>query len=88
MIESPAKVYEMWIDAMRRHRCLFVSPAHPFLSGRPSRIELRRLIEFALGRGDVAFRSARQVAELAAEDAGLPTKTLEPVEVDPASYPD
>jgi peptidoglycan/xylan/chitin deacetylase (PgdA/CDA1 family) len=92
VIESPAKALEMWsleIDAMRRHRCLFVLTCHPFLSGRPSRIEnLRRLIEFALERGDVAFRSAREVAALAAADDGLPSRPLVPVEVDPAVYPD
>jgi peptidoglycan/xylan/chitin deacetylase (PgdA/CDA1 family) len=92
VIESPAKVYEMWtaeIDAMRRHRSLFLLTCHPFLSGRASRIEnLRRVVEFALGRGDVAFRSARQVAELAAADPALPTRALEPVEVDPEIYPE
>jgi peptidoglycan/xylan/chitin deacetylase (PgdA/CDA1 family) len=92
VIESPGKVYEMWtaeIDAMRRHRCLFMLTCHPFLSGRPSRIEnLRRVIEFALGRGDVAFHSAREVAALAVADAALPTRALEPVEADPAVYPE
>jgi peptidoglycan/xylan/chitin deacetylase (PgdA/CDA1 family) len=91
-IESPTKVYDMWtaeIDAMRRHRCLFVLTCHPFLSGRASRIEnLRRIIEFALERGDVGFRSAREVAALAAADDALPTRKLTPVDVDPAVYPD
>ena len=60
VIESPLKVLEMWraeLDAMRRHGCLFMLTCHPFLSGRPSRVEaLRALIEHALDAGDVEFR--------------------------------
>ena len=52
VIESPRKVLEIWtaeLDAMRRHGCLFMLTCHPFLSGRPSRVEaLRALIEHAL----------------------------------------
>ena len=91
VVESPQKVFDLWsaeIDAMRRHRCLFMLTCHPFLSGRPSRIEnLRRLIEFALDRGDVGFMSAGEVAERALADGDLPTRTVQRVEVDPAVYP-
>ena len=49
LIESPAKVLEMWsleLDACYREGCCFVLTNHPFLSGRPSRIAaLERLIE-------------------------------------------
>jgi peptidoglycan/xylan/chitin deacetylase (PgdA/CDA1 family) len=92
VIESPAKAVEMWkaeLDAMRRHGCLFMLTCHPFLSGRPSRVEgLRALIEHALGVGDVEFATAAAVAERALEDTELPERELEPVEVEPELYPD
>ena len=91
-IESPAKVLDLWrgeLDAMARHGCLFMLTNHPFLSGRPGRVEtLRKLIEHALGRGDVAFATAGQVAARAREDPNLTTRPLRPVEVDAAIYPD
>jgi peptidoglycan/xylan/chitin deacetylase (PgdA/CDA1 family) len=49
VIESPAKVLEMWtleLQAMHRLGASFVLCCHPFLSGRPSRAEaLERLVE-------------------------------------------
>ena len=49
LIESPAKALEMWtleLEAMHRIGAAFVLCCHPFLSGRPSRVEaLDRLIE-------------------------------------------
>jgi peptidoglycan/xylan/chitin deacetylase (PgdA/CDA1 family) len=91
-IESPAKVLDLWrneLDAMARHGCLFMLTNHPFLSGRPGRVEtLRKLIEHALGRGDVAFATAGQVAARAREDPNVSTRPLRPVEVDAAIYPD
>jgi peptidoglycan/xylan/chitin deacetylase (PgdA/CDA1 family) len=92
VIESPAKVLELWraeLDAMRRHGCLFMLTCHPFLSGRPSRVEaLRALIEYALEAGDVGFATGAEVAERAMGDAELPERELAPVEVDPEIYPD
>ena len=92
VIESPAKVLEMWraeLDAMRRYGCLFMLTCHPFLSGRPSRVEaLRGLIEYALEAGDVEFASGAAVAERALADAELPERALAPVEVDPEIYPE
>jgi len=92
VIESPAKVLDLWrgeLDAMARHGCLFMLTNHPFLSGRPGRVEtLRKLIEHALGRGDIAFATAGQVAARAREDPNLTTRPLRPVEVDAAIYPD
>ena len=92
VIESPAKVLEMWrgeLDAMRRHGCLFMLTCHPFLSGRASRVEaLRGLIEHALEAGDVEFSSALGVAERALADTGLPERELKPVIADPAVYPE
>jgi hypothetical protein len=91
-IESPAKVLDLWVselDAMRRYGCLFVLTCHPFLSGRPHRVEvLRRLIEHALAAGDVEFASCREVARKAREDAGTPHRTLAPVLPEPGLFPE
>jgi peptidoglycan/xylan/chitin deacetylase (PgdA/CDA1 family) len=92
VIESPLKVLELWsaeLDAMRRHGCLFMLTCHPFLSGRPSRVEaLRALIEHALAAGDVEFTTGAEVARRALEDPDLPERELRPIEVDPEVYPD
>lgn len=65
-LQNPSKVYDLWagaLDAYRRHGALYVLTCHPFLSGRPTRIEtLRRLIEHALAAGDVEFLSMRDAA--------------------------
>jgi peptidoglycan-N-acetylglucosamine deacetylase len=91
-IESPRKVLDLWtseLDAMRRYGCLFVLTCHPFLSGRPHRVEvLRGLIEHALAAGDVEFVEAREAARRAREDAAVPRRPLRPVELEPGLYPD
>ncbi|MEV0164371.1 polysaccharide deacetylase [Nonomuraea fuscirosea] len=91
VIESPAKVLELWraeLDGMRRYRCLFNLCAHPFLSGRPGRAEaLRRFIEYALACGDVRFARCREVAEAAAVDQDLPTRRPRPPDAGPDVYP-
>jgi len=91
-IESPAKVLDLWtseLDAMRRHGSLFVLTCHPFLSGRPHRVEvLRALIEHALAAAAVEFVSCREAAHRARADAGLTRRRLEPVVVDGAIYPE
>jgi len=91
-IESPKKVLDLWtseLDAMRRYGCLFVLTCHPFLSGRPHRVEvLRTLIEHALAAGDVEFASCRGVARRVREDAAVERKTLTPVMVEPGLYSD
>jgi peptidoglycan/xylan/chitin deacetylase (PgdA/CDA1 family) len=91
-IESPQKVLDLWtseLDAMRRYGCLFVLTCHPFLSGRPHRVEvLRALIEHALAAGDVDFVDGREAARRARADDGLRRRRLEPVVVDEAVYPD
>jgi peptidoglycan-N-acetylglucosamine deacetylase len=87
-IESPQKVLDLWLselDAMRRHDCLFVLTCHPFLSGRPHRVEvLRTLIEHAVAAGDVEFKACHEVAAMNWPDR----RSLVPVEVDPLVYPD
>jgi peptidoglycan-N-acetylglucosamine deacetylase len=91
-IASPRLVADMWIhelDAMRRHRCLFMLTCHPFLSGRAGRIEaLRMLIEAALERGDVRFQAAAAVAERALHSATTPRRNLEPVDVPAVDFPE
>ena len=92
IIEAPEKVLSLWkaeFDAMRLYGCLFMLTCHPFLSGRPSRIEnLRRLIEHALGCGDVEIRTAGEIARRAIEDPNLPRRELSPVRADPETYPE
>jgi peptidoglycan/xylan/chitin deacetylase (PgdA/CDA1 family) len=90
-IASPQKVLDLWLaelDAMRRHGCLFVLTCHPFLSGRPYRVEvLRALIEHALAAGDVEFVEAREAARRARADEGLDRRRLEAVVVEGGLYP-
>jgi len=91
-IESPLKVLDLWtseLDAMRRYDCLFVLTCHPFLSGRPHRVEiLRALIERALETKDVEFVDGREAARRARADDRLQRRRLEPVVVDEQVYPD
>jgi peptidoglycan/xylan/chitin deacetylase (PgdA/CDA1 family) len=91
VIESPAKVLEMWraeLDAMRHYHCLFNLCAHPFLTGRPSRImALRELIEYAKDCGDVAFYRCRDVAIAAGADEALPTRRSQRPEIEGENSP-
>ncbi|AMO59091.1 polysaccharide deacetylase [Mycolicibacterium phlei] len=91
VIESPAKVVEMWraeLNGMRRYRCLFNLCMHPFLSGRPGRImALRSLIEYAKECGDVHFARCRDVAEAAAADPATEPRALPCPTPDPDVYP-
>jgi peptidoglycan/xylan/chitin deacetylase (PgdA/CDA1 family) len=87
---SAPEVLELWtgeVDAYARHGCLYVLTCHPFLSGRPGRVELLRgLIEHILGRGDVELLEARQVAERARADDSLPRRKHEPLDLEPGLY--
>jgi peptidoglycan/xylan/chitin deacetylase (PgdA/CDA1 family) len=89
-IESPQKVLDLWtseLDAMRRYGCLFVLTCHPFLSGRPHRVEvLRRLIEHGLTAGDVEFVGCGEAARRARADDGLQRRILEPVVIELGLY--
>lgn len=91
-IEAPSKVLDQWLwelEAMRRYGCLFMLTCHPFLSGRPARVEvLRRLIEHALKCGDVQFATADEVAQRARVDGSLPERSHQRVEADPHVYPE
>jgi peptidoglycan-N-acetylglucosamine deacetylase len=89
---SQPEVAELWtteLDAYARYGCLYVLTCHPFLTGRPGRVEIvRRLIEHGLGRGDVEFVSCAEAARRTLEDEALPRRRLRRVEVDPALYPE
>jgi len=91
-VHPPARALELWrseLDGMRRHRCLFVLTMHPFLSGRPGRVEgLRQLIEHALDCGDVEVVSCADAARRARADADLPRRTLREVGPDAEIYPE
>jgi len=91
-IEPPDHVFSLWraeLDAMRRYGSLFMLTNHPFLSGRPSRVEnLRRLIEHILSCGDVEILTCAEIADRAAADASLPTRTHAPGDYDPDTYPE
>jgi peptidoglycan/xylan/chitin deacetylase (PgdA/CDA1 family) len=91
-VHPPSRAVTLWreeLDGMRRHGCLFVLTMHPFLSGRPGRVEgLRTLIEHALDGGDVEFVDCREAARRAAADDALPRRRLRRVEPDPEVYPD
>jgi peptidoglycan-N-acetylglucosamine deacetylase len=91
-IESTAKVLELWtseLDAMRRHHCLCMLTCHPFLSGRPSRVEaLRRFIEFARARDDVDIVTGAELARRAAADPCLVRRPAERPNISATIYPE
>ena len=64
--ESCAKVFDLWweeFEAMHQYGCCFVLTLHPWLSGRPSRVQLlERLIRAMQAKGDVWFARASEVA--------------------------
>jgi len=85
------EVAELWtteLDAYSRYGCLFVLTCHPFLTGRPGRVEIvGELIEHALERGDVEFVDARTAAARAREDGATARRRHERLDVDPGIYP-
>jgi peptidoglycan/xylan/chitin deacetylase (PgdA/CDA1 family) len=87
VIESPAKVLDLWtseLDALAEEGGMFILTAHPFLSGRASRVAtLERLVEHARSRGDLWMTSLGEVAERAratipaADERPVPVCTIE-----------
>jgi peptidoglycan/xylan/chitin deacetylase (PgdA/CDA1 family) len=79
-VHPPSRAIRVWqeeLDGMRRYGCLWVLTMHPFLTGRPGRVEaLRGLVEYALGCGDVEFVSCAEAARRARDDASLPRRPL------------
>jgi hypothetical protein len=49
---------------------------------------LRRVVEHALGSGDVRFSTCRDVARRTREDGSADRRTLTPVVVEPGLYPE
>jgi hypothetical protein len=82
----PSAVAKLWreeLDAYARYGSLFVLTCHPFLSGRPGRLEaVRALTEHALGRGDVELVTCSEAARRAQEDEDLPRRRPAPIELD------
>ena len=68
LLRAPERALEVWtaeLDAMRRTHSLYVLTAHPFVSGRPSRVEaLGGFVEFARACGDVRFERADRLADV------------------------
>lgn len=78
-LDPPRIALEVWaseLSAMRRYGALFILVNHPFLIGRPSRLEvLRQLIELALDFGDVRIATALDLARRVERDPGIPLVT-------------
>ena len=64
--ESCDKVYNLWwreFEAMHDYGCCFVLTLHPWLSGRPSRIQLlEKLVRDIQAKGDVWFARGAEIA--------------------------
>ena len=90
-VYPPSRAIRLWreeLEGMRRHGCLFMLTMHPFLSGRPGRVEaLRSLVEHAIGCGDVAWVSCGEAARRARGDESLPRRQLPVLELD-SVYPE
>jgi peptidoglycan-N-acetylglucosamine deacetylase len=92
-VKSPEQVVPMWcaeLDAARHYGCLFTLTVHPFVSGRPSRIEaLREFLAHAKQVDGVAFARGDQLAERVLADEALPRRRLSALalEPDPEVYP-
>ena len=72
--ENCGKVYDLWwreFEAMHDYGCCFVLTLHPWLSGRPSRVQLLEdLVRAMQAKGATWFAQGR---ELAAYVAATPT---------------
>ncbi|HEU0305003.1 MAG TPA: polysaccharide deacetylase [Gaiellaceae bacterium] len=84
-VHPPSRAIAVWreeLEGMRRHGCLWMLTMHPFLSGRPGRVEaLRGLVEHALGCGDVELVSCGEAARRARADEALPRRPLPALEL-------
>ena len=72
--EDCDKVFRLWwreFEAMRDYGCCFVLTLHPWLSGRPSRVQLlERLIGSILETGDAWVASGGEIANWVAAHPG------------------
>lgn len=66
IIESPAKVLEMWsleMEALADDGGLFILTCHPFISGRPSRVRaIEALVERVRRRSDIWISTLGEIA--------------------------
>lgn len=70
--EDCDKVFRLWwseFEAMRDYGCCFVLTLHPWLSGRPSRVQLlEKLIRSIQETGDAWFASGQEIAQWVLEN--------------------
>jgi peptidoglycan/xylan/chitin deacetylase (PgdA/CDA1 family) len=90
-VVPPSTAVKVWaeeLDALREHGGALVLNAHPFLSGRASRVAaIRALIEQARAWGDVEVLTAGEAAERIFDDPSAAKRKHEPLHADPAVYP-
>ncbi|WP_395693460.1 polysaccharide deacetylase [Nocardioides sp.] len=90
-VVAPSQALKVWaeeLDAMREWGAALVLNAHPFLSGRASRVRaIRDLIRLARDWGDVAVLSASELADRARTDPAIERRNNDPIHVDPNVYP-
>ncbi|WP_411826679.1 polysaccharide deacetylase family protein [Luteolibacter sp. AS25] len=64
--QNCSNVYDLWwreFEAMHQYGCCFVLTLHPWISGRPSRVQLlERLINDMKDKGDVWFAQGHEIA--------------------------
>ncbi len=91
-VAPPSTALKVWseeLDAMREYGSVLVLNAHPFLSGRASRVRaLRSLVEQARFWGDVDVLTAGELAARVAVDPQPTRRKHERFNPDPAIYPD
>lgn len=70
--EDCDKVFQLWwreYEAMRHYGCCFVLTMHPWLSGRPSRVQLlERLLHAILDSGDAWIATGTEIAKWVLEN--------------------
>lgn len=90
VIESPVKALEMWIlelEALHRLGAVFTLTCHPFLSGRPSRIEaLDQLIDRMKSLPGLWITTVHNVASHVKSLGGAPRTSPKPVIPDEAYW--
>jgi len=90
-VVPPSTAVKVWaeeLDALREYGGALVLNAHPFLSGRASRVAaIRALIEQARAWDDVDLLTAGEAAERIFNDPSAAKRKHEPLYADPIVYP-
>lgn len=77
--ENCAKVFDLWwreFEAMHAYGCCFVLTLHPWLSGRPSRVQLLEdLVRAILARGGTWFARGAEIADHVVRHPGARRET-------------